>query len=126
MNEEEAKQILKNMDIEISGISTCKECIYDDTNCFRDGKDCQMQAIETVLNLIAKQKAEIEDKQDEINVLEAQRDSIENQFEQAKAEIEKKDRIIDEMAKGIFIEMNDYANPEEVKQCFERKVENGN
>ena len=45
MNEEEAKQILKNMDIEISGISTCKECIYDDTNCFRDGKDCQMQAV---------------------------------------------------------------------------------
>lgn len=89
------------MDIEISGISTCKECIYDDTNCFRDGKDCQMQAIETVLNLIAKQKAEIEDKQDEINVLEAQRDSIENQFEQAKAEIEKKDRIIDEMAEWI-------------------------
>lgn len=60
-----------------------------------------IKAIETVLNLIEKQKAEIEDKQDEINVLEAQRDSIENQFEQAKAEIEKKDKMIDLMAIAI-------------------------
>lgn len=57
-----------------------------------------------VLNLIEKQKAEIEDKQDEINVLEAQRDSIENQFEQAKKEIEKKDKIIDLMAEAICYE----------------------
>lgn len=45
--------------------------------------------LQTVLNLIEKQKAEIEEKQDDINVLQAQRDSIENQFEQAKAEVEK-------------------------------------
>lgn len=47
------------MNIEISGTSTCKECIYDDeTHCFRDGKDCQMQAIETVLNLLEKKDKE--------------------------------------------------------------------
>ena len=56
------KQIqIKNMDIEISGISICKECIYDDINCFRDGKDCQMQAIETVLNLLEKKDERISD-----------------------------------------------------------------
>ena len=59
------------------------------------------KAIETVLNLMQEQKKEIEYKQDDINVLEAQRDSIENQFEQAKSELEKKDKIIDLMAYDI-------------------------
>ena len=52
------------------------------------------QAIETVLN-------ELEYKQDDINVLQAQRDSVENQLKQAKAELEKKDEIIDLMAKTL-------------------------
>lgn len=75
MNEEEAIEILRN------------ECI----NTYAERKAL---AIQTVLNLIEKQKAEIEEKQDDINVLEAQIESIENQFEQAKAEVEQKDRII--------------------------------
>lgn len=70
MIDEEAIQILKNMNIEISGTSTCKECIYnDEIHCFRDGKNCQMQAIETVLNLIQKQKEEIEKKDKQIDLM---------------------------------------------------------
>ena len=92
MNGKEAIQILKNMNIEISGTSTCKECIYDDkTHCFRDGKDCQMQAIETLLNLLEKKNKQIEQYQnmlatnDMLHVLEC----------------EKKDKIIDLMAEEI-------------------------
>ena len=42
---------------------------------------------------------ELENKQDDINILQAQRDSMEYQFKQAKAELEKKDRIIKEMVR---------------------------
>ena len=45
------------------------------------------EAIETVLS-------ELENKQDDINILQAQRDSMEYQFKQAKAELEKKDTEI--------------------------------
>lgn len=51
-------------------------------------------AIGTVLD-------ELDSKQDDINILETQRDSIENQFEQAKAIVEKQKKIINEMAKYI-------------------------
>ena len=100
------------------------------------------KAIETVLNLIQEQKKEIEYKQDDINVLEAQRDSIENQFEQAKSELEKKDKIIDLMAYDIAtndsnlcqyidetIRCKKYAGENKltcdecIKQYFEKKVE---
>lgn len=55
MNEIEAIEVLKNMDIGIRGTSECKKCIFsDEEDCFRDGKDCQMIAIETVLNLLEK------------------------------------------------------------------------
>lgn len=88
MNEEEAIQILKNMNIEISGTSTYKECIYDDeTRCFRDGKDCQIQAIETVLNLLEKKDIDI------IEAKEANR--------QLSVELQKKDKIIDEIQKEV-------------------------
>lgn len=40
--------------------------------------------------------------------------------------LKEKDKIIDLMAKEIYIETDKYENPEEVKRCFERKVENGN
>lgn len=100
------------------------------------------KAIETVLNLMQEQKKEIEYKQDDINVLEAQRDSIENQFEQAKSELEKKDKIIDLMAYDIAtndsnlcqyidetIRCKKYAGENKltcdecIKQYFEKKVE---
>ena len=50
------------------------------------------EAIETVL-------AELENKQDDINILQAQRDSMEYQFKQAKAELEKKDKEIEKLKK---------------------------
>lgn len=52
----------------------------------------EKEAIETVIN-------ELEYKQDDINVLQAQRDSVENQLKQAKAELEKKDNLINEQLK---------------------------
>ena len=114
---------------------------------YPDKEDCEK--LEAILNLIEKQKAEIEDKQDEINVLEAQKESIENQFEQAKIEIEKKDeeyeelteaskelcktvnlmkKVINEMAEYI-IDLIKYNNSEEerdkeeIKEYFTNKVE---
>ena len=48
-------------------------------------------------------KYELNIKQDDINILEAQRDSIENQFEQAKAIVEKQKKIINEIAKYIIL-----------------------
>lgn len=53
-----------------------------------------IKAIETVLE-------ELENKQDDINILQAQRDSMEYQFKQAKAELENKNKIINEMAEYI-------------------------
>lgn len=72
-----------------------------------------IEYFKVILNLIQEQKKDIEYKQDDINVLEAQRDSIENQFEHAKSELEKKDKIIDEMAMSLY----DYANLEVVINC---------
>ena len=79
MNEEEKK-----------AIERCKKLIKETHSCWIGLSN--QEAIKTILNLSEKQKVEIENKQDEINVLEAQRDSIENQFEQAKTELEKKDK----------------------------------
>lgn len=39
--------------------------------------------------------------------------------------LKEKDKIIDLMAKEIYIETDKYENPEEVKRFFKRKVENG-
>lgn len=37
--EKEAIEVLKNMDIEISGLSTCKECIFkDDRSCINSNR----------------------------------------------------------------------------------------
>lgn len=116
------------MDIE-KAIKILKEFVKQDRK-MRDykvesdyDKFCEERciAIETVLN-------ELEYKQDDINVLQAQRDSVENQLKQAKAELEKKDKIIDEMAKYI-VNLIKYNNPEEIrevkeiKQYFTKKVE---
>ena len=53
------------------------------------------QAIETVLS-------ELENKQDDINILQAQRDSIEYQFKQAKSELEKKEAIIKYLINDLY------------------------
>lgn len=103
MNEEEKKAIEHFNDLNYLysiGVDTLKytESEYDNS--------------QILLNLLEKKDIDI------IEAKEANR--------QLSIELQKKDKIIDEMAKGIFIEMNDYANPEEVKQYYERKVENGN
>ena len=75
---------------------------------------------------------ELENKQDDINILQAQRDSMEYQFKQAKAELEKKEKQIDLMAEqlaglAIFdIEKDEplvLGDKEEVKEYFTKKVE---
>ena len=78
---------------------------------------------------------ELENKQDDINILQAQRDSMEYQFKQAKAELEKKDKVINEMAKHIHLsgdyeclnkECEDDGNidcEECIKEYFTKKVE---
>lgn len=53
----------------------------------------EQQAIETVLS-------ELENKQDDINILQAQRDSMEYQFKQAKTELEKKDKEYEELTEA--------------------------
>lgn len=53
------------------------------------------EAIETVLE-------ELENKQDDINILQAQRDSIEYQFKQAKSELEKKEAIIKYLINDLY------------------------
>lgn len=119
------------MDIE-KAIKILKEFVKQDRK-MRDykvesdyDKFCEERciAIETVLN-------ELEYKQDDINVLQAQRDSVENQLKQAKAELEKKDKIIDKMAKqlvGMTYSDTDnieaiFNSKEEVIEYFTKKVE---
>lgn len=50
---------------------------------------------------------ELENKQDDINILQAQRDSMEYQLNQAKAELEKKEAIINEMSNFINLMGNE-------------------
>ena len=77
----------------------------------------EQKAIETVLE-------ELENKQDDINILQAQRDSMEYQFKQAKAELEKKNKIINEMAEYISkTDSTMFYNKLNVIQEFEYVVE---
>ena len=127
MDIEKAKEMLKRIDIKffLNGMS-------EQSNYIVDKADEINTAIETVLN-------ELEYKQDDINVLQAQRDSVENQLKQAKAELEKKDKIIDEMAEEIrktiliikneskFCQYEESCKNKQCKECikqyFERKVD---
>lgn len=75
------------------------------------------EAIETVLE-------ELENKQDDMNILQAQRDSMEYQLNQAKAELEKKNKIINEMAEYISkTDSTMFYNKLNVIQGFEYVVE---
>lgn len=86
------------------------------------------EAFETVLNLIQTQQAEIEKykylyQKALYNTIKSDRELLNK-----KAEIEKKDKIIDEMAYEISEEDENFIalHINEIKQYFERKVENGN
>ena len=77
----------------------------------------EIRAIETVLE-------ELENKQDDINILQAQRDSMEHQFKQALLTLEHKDQIINLMALAILnyddqLVINKYKDINEVKETFE-------
>ena len=139
--EKEAIERLKYIDMQ-----------YDCNNYYsRYDLDC----IETILNLLQTQQAEIEhqkekrenqkkelsilnEKQKEFNKLRNTVNSYKGQFKRQQAEIEKKDKIIDEMANS-FAEEGFYSEhcqtlidndicPDDcnkcVKQYFERKSEN--
>ena len=77
----------------------------------------EIRAIETVLE-------ELENKQDDINILQAQRDSMEYQFNQAISTLEHKDLIINLMALAILnyddqLVINKYKDINDVKETFE-------
>ena len=79
--------------------------------------DIEKQAIETVLE-------ELENKQDNINILQAQRNSMEYQFNQAISTLEHKDLIINLMALAILnydnqLVINKYKDINDVKETFE-------
>ena len=79
MDIEKAKEVLKNMDIDYMGSSTCKECCFEnDHKCFDDTNgDCQMIAINTVLNELDKKEKDIKElKQDIKEVMEKDRDCL--------------------------------------------------
>lgn len=119
---------IENMNIE-KATERCKALTNLEQGCWIGISN--QKAIETVLS-------ELENKQDDINILQAQRDSMEYQFKQAKAELEKKDKIIDLMAKwisNICFYKDDYGNSCEIiqdscykdsdcKQCIEQYFEN--
>ena len=133
MNEEEAIKQLKQW---LSVIDLKKK-----SNIIPNTDD--IQAIETVLNLLEKKETKIEEYKmllakmhgqflnSDIKSNKKHREDLETLNEGWKIELEKKDKIIDEMAE--FIEQHSLlcvenygANKEEWKHFFERKIENGN
>lgn len=94
---------------------------------------CNIEDLKIALNLIEKQRAEIE-RLNNLNNHQSKEivKAVDYTFE-LNAELEKKDKIIDEMANYIRVITVDMKIPirenmlwdnEEIKQCFERKVEN--
>lgn len=79
------------------------------------------EALETVLNLIQEQEKEIKslDKAIHDEILENY-----DKQELYKKQLQKKDNIIDELAKAF--KQDDVRSVEEIKQFYERKVENDN
>ena len=82
---------------------------------------CLRRAIETVLNLIQEQEKEINKYLEIIasKVIETAKDDL---LTEKNIELEKKDNIIDELAKAF--KQDDVRSVEGIKQYFERKVEN--
>lgn len=104
------------------------------------GSDWAKNAINETLNLIQSQQKEIEKLKDKSKIEHMIKTSLYNQIDLLQKEIEKKDKIIDEMAEELSIQYNscepcelsekayiickNYKNCEEcIKQYFEKKVE---
>ena len=110
MNEEEAREILKRIDIKffLCGMNEQSNYIVDEANKVNN-------AIETVLNLLEKKDKDI------IEAKEANR--------QLSIELQKKDKIIDLIAKELvkahewfYSEFDNYTKEDFIKY-FEKKVE---
>lgn len=121
MNEEEAIKIIHNMEIDQNEIE-CKECIFDnETTCFRNGIDCQMQAIETVLNLLEKKNKQIEQYQnmlatnDMLYVLECEKKD--KMINNAIVEIENLRQYFSEDLQPDFIRILEILKDKKVIDC---------
>ena len=105
---------IENMSIE-KATERCKALTNPEQGCWIGISN--QKAIEIVLE-------ELENKQDDINILQAQRDSMECQFKQALLTLEHKDQIINLMALAILnyddqLVINKYKDINEVKETFE-------
>lgn len=105
-------------------IERCKKITTEKFNLDYSIDNIDKEAIETVLNLLEKKNRTIQQLKDENRTLNRQ---AQQYFEQGI----KKDKMIDLIANYI-VNLIKYNNPEEIreveeiKQYFERKVENGN
>lgn len=120
MNEEEKKAIKYFYNLRAT-IDESNMLFDEDIN-VKCGKETIKQ-ITAVLNLLEKKDKEIQF-QKEINKTEQNRHK---QTEKSlKGQLKKKDKMIDLMGEKIFEEGIVWENKEDVKQYYERKVENGN
>lgn len=114
-----------------------KECILKD-HLFEE--DLTLYFMKIVLNIIQTQQAEIEKKEKEKQIHIKLEQQYKKEYLDTKEELEKKDKIIDEMTKEIYrlfyivaqniggYTANDYSDgedttEEEIKRYFEKKVE---
>lgn len=123
------KEAIENVKEQLEGIKKANECGLATRGKFN--KD--INAIETVLNLLEKKDALINTMQAEFERLE----NLEDNTDMLKLELEKKDKIINEMAprvyllkeereemkKDIYNNVNHKGFADFVKRYFERKVE---
>ena len=123
MNKEKAIDILANCidDYVIGDFCVGKFCPME--NECKD-KECVFHlAIETVLNLIEKQQAEIEDLKKSVDyTYEAYQDAGKKMFDYAE-EVEKKDKIINKMAEQLT---TPYHSKEDVIDYYKKEIENEN
>ena len=136
MNDKEAIEILRRIDIKFF---LCG--IIEQNNYIIDEADKVNNAIETVLNLLENQKAEIEEKDKSLKLHTKLEYQYKNDYLNVIEDLEKKDKIIDLMAEWIekhtkyYDEDGCYCEVEKdicnkniecdncIKQYFEYKVE---
>lgn len=118
-------------------LKKCNEKDLENFDYFSEPSKLQIKYMETVLNLIVKQQAEIENlknrKERQLKRFSKYKENIENKheeiYEDLVQEIEKKDKIIDKMAQFIWEEdtifrlPDDVTTPEEVRKYFEKETE---
>lgn len=138
---EEEKKALDNLRLNSTNVGFS---IYDGTTCLLNIRDIQI-----ALNLIEKQQKEIEEydrtfdiwderkyrkkyleerRKEQPNLMYPDADEIYERYYQQKAEIEKRDKIINEMAKAIYRmdAVSEYGfNKEDIIEYFTNKVEKG-